>query len=152
VGYWEFRVMALGLMGALGTFQKARNTTLASLLRRCVLVFFDDILVYSASYEDHLQHLHQVFQLIEKDQWKIKFFKCSFARNQIAYLGHLISKGGVATDSEKVSVVAAWPVPTTIKEFRNFLGLASYYKKYVNHFGIISRPLTNLIKKNTMFI
>jgi hypothetical protein len=115
-------------------------------------VFFDDILVYSASYEDHLQHLHQVFQLIEKDQWKIKFFKCSFARNQIAYLGHLISKGGVATDSEKVSVVAAWPVPTTIKEFRNFLGLASYYKKYVNHFGIISRPLTNLIKKNTMFI
>jgi hypothetical protein len=97
------------------------NTTLGTQLRKCVLVFFHDILVYSASYEDHLQHMHKVFQLHQKDQWKIKLSKCSFAQTQISYLGHKICKDRVATNSEKVSVVAAWHVPTNVRELRNFL-------------------------------
>lgn len=79
VGHYEFRVMPFGLTGAPGTFQKATNHTLAPLLRKCVLVFFDDILVYSQTFEDHIQHLTQVFQLLDKEQWKVKLSKCSFA-------------------------------------------------------------------------
>jgi hypothetical protein len=82
----------------------------------------------------------------------IKLSKCSFAQNHISYLGHKISKDGVATESEKVSVVAAWPMPANVREMRSFLGLTGYYRKYVKHFDIISRPHTNLLKKNTMFI
>jgi hypothetical protein len=91
IGHFEFRVMAFGLTGALGTFQKAMNTTLQPFLRKCVLVFFYDILVYSSSFEDHLQHLQQVFELLSADQWKVKLSKCSFAQNQVAYLDHIIS-------------------------------------------------------------
>jgi hypothetical protein len=90
IGHFEFRVMAFGLIGTPGTFQKAMNTTLQPLLR--VLVFFDDILVYSSSLEEHVKHLHQVFQLLQADQWKVKLSKCSFAPNQVSYLGHVISQ------------------------------------------------------------
>jgi hypothetical protein len=76
MGHFEFRVMAFGLTGALGTFEKAMNTTLAPLVRKCVLVFFDDILVYNSSFESHLQHLSEVFTLLQADQWKIKLSKC----------------------------------------------------------------------------
>jgi hypothetical protein len=84
--------MVFGLTGAPRTFQRAMNTTLAPLLRKSVLVFFNDILVYSSSFEAHLQHLYEVFTLLQANQWKIKLSKCSFAQPQISYLGHLISK------------------------------------------------------------
>jgi hypothetical protein len=135
LGHFEFRVMAFDLTGAPGTFQKAMNTTLAPLLRKCVLVFFDDILVYSASFEYHLKHLQSVLELLQADQWKVKLSKCSFAQNKISYLGHIISQKGVAL------------IPRNIKELRSFLGLAGYYRKFVKNFGVISRPLTNLLKK-----
>jgi hypothetical protein len=91
IGHFEFCVMAFGLTGAPGTFQKAMNTTLSHMLRKGVLVFFDDILMYSKIFEEHLIQLHHVFQLLEADQWKIKLFKCSFAQTQMPYLGHVIS-------------------------------------------------------------
>jgi hypothetical protein len=109
LGDFEFRVMAFSLTGAPGTFQKAMNTTLAPLLRKCVLVFFDDILVYSTSFEDHLQHLQLVLELLQADQWKVKLSKCSFAQNKISYLGHIISQQGVTTVPDKISAVAACP-------------------------------------------
>jgi hypothetical protein len=101
--------MAFGLTGAHGTFQRAMNTTLAPLLRKCALVFFDDILVYNKSLEDHISHLLQVFTLLSQEQWKIKLSKCTFAQNQVTYLGHLISSQGVATDPGKISTIATWP-------------------------------------------
>jgi hypothetical protein len=97
-GHYEFRVMAFRLLGAPATFQKAMNATLAALLRRCVLVFFDEILVYIASFEEHLQHIWDVMQLLLKDHWKVKWSKCTFAKTELAYLGHIISAHGVATD------------------------------------------------------
>jgi hypothetical protein len=144
--------MAFVLTGALGTFQKAMNTILAPILRKGVLVFFDDILVCSSSLEEHVRHLEQVFQLLQNDQWKVKLSKCLFAQNQVSYLGHVISQQGVATNPEKVSAVASWLSPQNIKELRGFLGLAGYYRKFVKHFGIITRPLTNLLKKHTAFV
>jgi hypothetical protein len=100
------------------------NSSSAPLLRKCSLVFFVDILVYSASYEDHLCHLEQVFMLLQQHQWKVKLVKCSFARRQIAYLGYVISDKGVSTCPNKVTTVAEWHVPQFVKELRSFLGLA----------------------------
>lgn len=128
------------------------NRTLAPILRHYALVFFDDILVYSKTWADHIQHLQSVFQLLWDDQWQIKLSKCAFARQEIAYLGHVISAQGVATDPAKVATVASWPVPMNCKELRGFLGLAGYYRKFVRHFAVIAKPLTQLLKKHTLYV
>jgi len=140
--------MAFGLTGAPGTFQGAMNCT----LEKFVLVFFDDILVYSKTFEEHLVHLQQVFQWLSDDQWKLKLSKCKFAQKSIAYLGHVISANGVATDPQKVQPIQDWHIPTTIKEVRGFLGLAGYYRKYVKGFGVMAKPLTQLLCKDTPFV
>lgn len=151
-GHFEFTVMSFGLTGAPNTFQGAMNTTLRPLLRRCVLVFFDDILVYSSSLADHLVHLRQVLSLLAKDQWQVKLSKCRFAQQRISYLGHVVSATRVATDPDKVESIRVWPEPQDIKQLRSFLGLAGYYCKFVRHFAIIARPLTDLLKKGTLFV
>lgn len=97
-GHFEFRVMPFGLTGAPGTLQDAMNSTLAPFLRKFMLAFFDDILIFSKSYEEHIKHLEQVFQQLQIHDWKIKLSKCDFAQQSIAYLGHVISGAGVATD------------------------------------------------------
>lgn len=143
--------MAFGLTGAPNTFLSAMNDTLAPVLRRCALVFFDDILVYSPTLEAHLQHLSTVLQLLQQDQWKVKLSKCAFAQTSVSYLGHIISGQGVATDPTKLEVIQHWPTPANTKELRSFLGLAGFYRKFVQHYGIISKPLTELLKKHSLF-
>jgi hypothetical protein len=91
-GHFKLRVMSFGLTGAPHTLQKAMNVTLAPLLRKCVLAFFDDILVYNSTYAEHLDHLKQVFDILWQEQWRVKRAKCSFARREIAYLGYVISE------------------------------------------------------------
>jgi hypothetical protein len=150
--HYEFMVMSFGLTGTPHSFQKAMNPTLAPLLRQCVLVFFDDILVYRQSYTDHLVHLEQVLKLLQQEQWYVKLSKCAFAVREISYLGYIISEKGVSTSPDKIKDVLEWPTPTRVKEFMSFLGLAGYYRKFVQHFGIISRPLTNILKKNVVFL
>lgn len=120
IGHFEFRVMAFGLSGAPNTFLSAMNDTLAPVLRKSAIVFFDDILVYSATFEDHLEHLKQVLQLLQQDHWVVKLSKCEFAKTEISYLGHVISHMGVATDPSKVAVIANWPTPSSVKELRSF--------------------------------
>ncbi|WVZ90409.1 hypothetical protein U9M48_036715 [Paspalum notatum var. saurae] len=151
-GHYEFRVMAFGLSGAPATFQGAMNATLAPVLRKCVLVFFDDILIYSKTLEEHVSHLRLVLELLHNDQWKVKLSKCTFMQNKLTYLGHVISAQGVGTDPAKIEAILSWPTPTNVKELRSFLGLAGYYRKFVKHFGVISQPLNELLKKNTLFV
>jgi hypothetical protein len=144
--------MAFGLTGAPRTFQRAMNSTLALRLRKFVLVFFDDILVYSASFQEHLHHLDLVFQWLATDQWRLKLSKCRFAQREIAYLGHVISERGISTDPAKITAISSWPTPASVRALRGFLGLAGYYRKFIRHFGLIAKPLTDLLRKDTMFI
>jgi hypothetical protein len=143
--------MAFGLTGAPGTFQGAMNCTLAPGLRKFVLVFFDDILVYSKTREQHISHLQQVFEWLAKDKWKLKFSKCKFVQQSISYLGHIISAEGVSTDPIKIQAIRDWPTPVCVKDVRGFLGLAGYYRKFVRNFGIMAKPLTLLLCKDTPF-
>ncbi|WVZ77328.1 LOW QUALITY PROTEIN: hypothetical protein U9M48_025207 [Paspalum notatum var. saurae] len=150
-GHWEFRVMPFGLTNAPATFQAAMNTIFQPLLRKSVLVFVDDILVYSKTLEEHVQHLQEVFQILSQHQLFLKRSKCSFATQSLEYLGHIISGAGVSTDPSKIEAIANWSVPTDLKQLRGFLGLSGYYRKFIRHYGIISRPLYDLLKKNTIF-
>jgi hypothetical protein len=113
---------------------------------------FDDILIYSGSFDQHVQHLKSVLQLLAQDKWQVKISKCSFVQRQIDYLGHVTSEQEVATDPRKITAIEEWPTPATVKELRSFLGLAGYYPKFVKNFGIICRPLTDLLKKHEVFI
>lgn len=117
-------------------------------LRKFVLVFFDDILVYSSSMEEHLQHFELVLKRLQTLSLKVKEIKCDFAAEKVEYLGHVISTRGVAIDPSKIECIKQWRRPKTIKQLRGFLGLAGYYRKYVKGFGIIAKPLTDLLKKD----
>jgi hypothetical protein len=139
--------MPFGLAGVPATFLGAMNDTLQPLLRKCVVVFFNDILVYSRSLPEHLSHLAQVMQLLHRDNWKVKKSKCSFGQQRISYLGHVINNTGMASEPDKITKVANWPTPANAKDVGSFLGLAGYYRKFIKHFGIIVRPLFNLLKK-----
>lgn len=151
-GHFQFNVLAFGLTGGPATFQAVMNATLALVLRKCVVVFFDDILVYSASLEEHIDHVKQVLQLLQQNQWKVKLSKCEFTKCSIAYLGYVVNEHGVSTDPSKVADVENWPTPTILKELRGFLGLSGYYRKFVRQYGMLSQPLTNLLRKNTPFV
>jgi hypothetical protein len=151
-GHYEFRVMAFGLTGAPATFQFAMNASLAPVLRKFALVFFDDILIYSQTYEQHLDHVNQVLTILQRDKWQVKLSKCAFAQQKIAYLGHVISAEGVATDTTKIETVKSLPRPANQKEVRGFLGLSGYYRKFIRHYAIISQPLTALLKKGSLFV
>lgn len=150
-GHFEYKVMSFGLTGAPATFQAAMNSTLASVLRKCALVFFDDILIYSPDLESYKEHLRTVLQLLAQDHWKVKFSKCAFAQQQVSYLGHVIGINGVSTEPKKIQDVVNWAIPTTVKKLRGFLELTGYYRKFVQGHGLISKPLTQLLRKGVVF-
>lgn len=152
MGHYEYKVMSVGLAGESASFQGAMNATLAPVLRCCALVFFDDILVYNTNLEDHVKHLEEILSLLKKDQWQVKESKCLFAQHQPSYLGHSISAEGVATKEDKIESVRTRPTPATVKELGRFLGLVGYYRKFIRHFGIISRLLATLLRKGNLFV
>jgi hypothetical protein len=151
-GHWEFKVMPFGLTNAPTTFQSVMNSIFATLLRKSVLVFVDDILIYSKSLEGRKHHLQQVFEILQQHSLYLKKSKCSFGRSELEYLGHIISAQGVSTDPDKIKAVQQWPTPIDCKQLRSFLGLAGYYRKFIRHYGTISKPLTDLLKKNTVYV
>lgn len=112
----------------------------------------DDILIYSRTLADHINYLRVVFQILVKHGLKVKQSKCSFAQQKLSYLGHSIRPNGVATEEDKIKAVKDWPTPQSVKDLRSFLGLAGYYRKFVRNFGVFSKPLTNLLRKDQPFI
>jgi hypothetical protein len=145
--HFEFLVMPFGLTNAPSTFQTLMNDVLQPFLRKFVLVFFDDILVFSRSWSEHLQHVKLVFQTLRENKLALKQAKCSFDAEKVAYLGHIISAAGVAMDPSKVEAVEAWPLPRTLWALRGFLGLAGYYRKFIASYGVVAAPLTALLKR-----
>jgi hypothetical protein len=146
-GHFEFLVMSFGLTNAPATFQALMNEVLYDFIRNFILVFFDDILIFSSSWSEHLQHVRAVLQRLREHQLAVKRSKCSFGTTAVAYLGHVISAQGVAMDAEKVEAVQAWPRPHTVRAVRGFLGLTGYYRKFILSYGDIAAPLMQLLKK-----
>lgn len=142
--------LQVGLSNAQATFQYTMNSTLQPSLRKCVLVFFffffNDILVYSRAWEAHLDHLRFVLATLQQHHFTANFKKCSFGKKEVEYLGHVISRKGVVMDDKKVAAVVQWPLPISIKAMRGFLGLASYYRRFIAGYGRIARLLNKMLK------
>lgn len=151
-GHFEYKVMPYGVTGGPATFQGVMNDILAPMLRKYVLVFVDDILIYSRTLEDHAVHLENVLEVLLKHDLKVKKTKCTFAKQEILYLGHLISASGVATDQKKIEPIIKWQQPQTVKELRQFLGMTGYYRKFIRGYGVISKTLTELLKKGVPYV
>ena len=141
LGFWECERMPFGLTNAPATFQRLIESCMGDLNMNQCLLYLDDIVVFSSTYEEHLERLQAVFARLQDSGLKLKPEKCQLFQRQIKYLGHLVSSDGVATDPDKLSCVRDWPVPKSIKEVQSFLGFAGYFRRFIKNFSRIARPL-----------
>ena len=150
-GLYKFRVMPFGLCNAPATFQRLMDLVLAGLQWSHCLVYIDDIIILGRDFADHISNLDRVFQRIQEAGLKLKPRKCAFLQDQVCYLGHVVSREGIATDPEKIRKVETWPVPTSAREVQRFLGFANYYRKFIRSFATIARPLHRLTEHTAKF-
>ena len=146
-GHYEFLVMPFGLTNAPAAFIDLMNRVFSPYLDKFVIVFIDDMLVYSGSLEEHSENLRIVLQTLRERQLHAKLSKCQFWLDRVAFLGHVISVKGVSVDPKKIEAVVNWKPPKNVLEVRSFLGLAGCYRKFVEGFSKIAAPLTKLTRK-----
>src|SRR5438105_764102 len=150
-GLYEYTVMSFGLTNAPAYFMYMMNNVFMEYLDKFVVVFIDDILVFSKSEEEHEEHLRLVLQKLREHQLYAKFSKCEFWLDEVFFLGHVIKAGGVAVDPSKVRDVLGWLPPQNVSEIRSFLGMAGYYRRFIEGFSKIAKPLTELLEKGATF-
>ena len=148
-GQWQFKRMPFGLKNAPGVFQRYMDLVLAGVKWQCALVFIDDVLVFSRTWQEHLKHLDHVLSLIDKAGLRLKGKKCLFCRKLLLYLGHVISARGLQPNPDKIRAISAFRFPTSVSELRRFLGMVGYYRRFVKNFAVLATPLTNLLKSSS---
>jgi hypothetical protein len=151
-GLYEFLVMSFGLTNAPAYFMYLMNSVFMPELDKFMVVFIDDILVYSKNKEEHAGHLHVVLQRLREHHLYAKLSKCDFWLKEVKFLGHTISQAGIAIDPDKVQEVMNWKPPTTVRQIRSFLGFAGYYRRFIPDFSRIAKPMTELLKKGAKFV
>ena len=150
-GLYQFRVMPFGLVNAPSTFQRLMESVLAGLSGETCIVYIDDIIVPGATFQEHLGNLRAVLDRLRSASLKLKPKKCNLTVQQVEYLGYVVSQDGLSTDPKKVDAVQKFPTPTDLKDLRSFLGLASYYRRFIPHFSAIASPLFALTRKDVNF-
>ncbi|GKE18467.1 putative reverse transcriptase domain-containing protein, partial [Tanacetum coccineum] len=150
-GHFEFQVMPFGLTNAPAVFMDLMNRVCKPYLDKFVIVFIDDILIYSKDEEEHGKHLKIILELLKKEKLYAKFSKCDFWLDLVQFLGHVIDRSGVHVDPAKIEAIKSWTAPTTPTEVRQFLRLAGYYRRFIEGFSLISKPLTKLTQKNKKY-
>ncbi|GJZ37861.1 putative reverse transcriptase domain-containing protein [Tanacetum coccineum] len=151
-GHYEFQVMPFGLTNAPAVFMDLMNRVCKPYLDKFVIVFIDDILIYSKNKEEHGEHLKTILNLLRSEKLYAKFLKCDFWLDSVQFLGHVIDSSGVHVDPAKIEAIKNWAAPTTPTEVRQFLGLAGYYRRFIKEFSLISKPLTKLTQKNKPYV
>jgi hypothetical protein len=138
----EYLVVPFGLTNALAIFMNLMNKIFMTYLDKFVIVFIEDILIYSKDKEEYAKHLRIALQILREHQLYAKFSKCEFWLDQVEFLGHVISKEGIAVNPRKVAPVLEWEAPKNVKQIRGFLGMAGYYRRFIEGFSKIARPMT----------
>jgi hypothetical protein len=150
-GLYKYTVMSFGLTHALAYFMYLMNKVFIEYLGKFIVVFIDEILVYSKNEEEHTEHLHMVLQKLREHQLYVKHSKCEFWLKQVPFLGHIISDGGISVDPSKIQDVLSWEAPKSVSKIRSFLGLAGYYRRLIEAFSKITKPMTELLGKDKKF-
>ena len=143
---WQYKCLPMGITNAAPTFQKNMEIMLSGLLWKCCVVYIDDIIIYSNTFEEHLHHLEEVFKRLKMCNVVIKPAKCKLARKETIYLGHIVGNGQLKPDPDNITAIKDCPLPQTIQEVRSFTMLASYYRRFVHQFAHIAKPLTDYMK------
>jgi hypothetical protein len=151
-GHYEFMVMPFGLTNAPSVFMDLMNQVFHNYLDQFIVVFIDDILVYSTNHHEHGEHLKKVLDILREKKLFAKLKKCEFWLKKVSFLGHVVSGDGIEVDPSKIEVVVKWERPTNVHEIHSFLGLAGYYRRFVKGFSTLLGPLTALTKKNVHYV
>ncbi|KAK3887003.1 hypothetical protein Pcinc_002634 [Petrolisthes cinctipes] len=150
-GYWQFKVMPVGLCNAPATFEHLMDRVLEGLHWQTALIYLDDVIVFGQIFDQEFKRLSEVFNKIRAAHLKLNPKKCHLFQKEVKYLGHIVSDSGVHTDPEKVSAVKDWPAPTCVKDLRSFLGFCAYYWHFIKDFASIATPLHKLLGKRQKF-
>ena len=150
-GLFQWNVMPFGLCNAPGSFERLMEKVLQGLQWETLLIYLDDVIVFSTNLDQHMERLDEVFRRIKEAKLKLKMKKCHFFKKEVSFLGHVVDEEGVHTDPEKIQAVRDWPQPRTVKEIRGFLGFSGYYRRFIKDYASIAAPMIELTKKNAKF-